>query len=137
MPSTGTPLRVSGISEERAGEQPAPCEPCTGMSRDLRPVRAAQRTESRMQSPAGRSGSHIVPLVGALAAIYLVSQFLRNSVGVIAPDLAAEIGLSAGEIGLLSSAFFFAFAAAQLPLGVRSEERRVGKECRSRWSPYH
>src|SRR3712207_7907792 len=22
-------------------------------------------------------------------------------------------------------------------LGMRSEERRVGKECRSRWSPYH
>ena len=22
-------------------------------------------------------------------------------------------------------------------LGHRSEERRVGKECRSRWSPYH
>ena len=22
-------------------------------------------------------------------------------------------------------------------LNVRSEERRVGKECRSRWSPYH
>ena len=21
--------------------------------------------------------------------------------------------------------------------GTRSEERRVGKECRSRWSPYH
>ena len=21
--------------------------------------------------------------------------------------------------------------------GIRSEERRVGKECRSRWSPYH
>src|SRR5258708_38697943 len=26
----------------------------------------------------------------------------------------------------------FAWAA-----GLRSEERRVGKECRSRWSPYH
>ena len=24
-----------------------------------------------------------------------------------------------------------------LPARVRSEERRVGKECRSRWSPYH
>ena len=24
-----------------------------------------------------------------------------------------------------------------LPFFVRSEERRVGKECRSRWSPYH
>ena len=23
------------------------------------------------------------------------------------------------------------------PDGDRSEERRVGKECRSRWSPYH
>ena len=22
-------------------------------------------------------------------------------------------------------------------VGIRSEERRVGKECRSRWSPYH
>src|SRR5258705_1966007 len=25
----------------------------------------------------------------------------------------------------------------QLEVGYRSEERRVGKECRSRWSPYH
>ena len=24
-----------------------------------------------------------------------------------------------------------------IALGPRSEERRVGKECRSRWSPYH
>src|SRR3989441_12852167 len=27
--------------------------------------------------------------------------------------------------------------AADLPETYRSEERRVGKECRSRWSPYH
>ena len=26
---------------------------------------------------------------------------------------------------------------AQLKIVLRSEERRVGKECRSRWSPYH
>mgnify|MGYP006979348049 CR=1 FL=1 len=25
----------------------------------------------------------------------------------------------------------------QFSAGFRSEERRVGKECRSRWSPYH
>ena len=30
--------------------------------------------------------------------------------------------------------FAVAFALAKL---CRSEERRVGKECRSRWSPYH
>ena len=27
--------------------------------------------------------------------------------------------------------------AFNLPSNLRSEERRVGKECRSRWSPYH
>ena len=31
-----------------------------------------------------------------------------------------------------------AVSAARLAiLDTRSEERRVGKECRSRWSPYH
>ena len=30
----------------------------------------------------------------------------------------------------------FAEALTVLPF-LRSEERRVGKECRSRWSPYH
>ena len=26
---------------------------------------------------------------------------------------------------------------SEVAIKVRSEERRVGKECRSRWSPYH
>ena len=29
------------------------------------------------------------------------------------------------------------FSSSNQIMGVRSEERRVGKECRSRWSPYH
>src|SRR3989441_11615989 len=33
--------------------------------------------------------------------------------------------------------FESAVAAAEIEAAVRSEERRVGKECRSRWSPYH
>ena len=28
-------------------------------------------------------------------------------------------------------------SAQRLAFHLRSEERRVGKECRSRWSPYH
>ena len=28
-------------------------------------------------------------------------------------------------------------SSKQIPTTPRSEERRVGKECRSRWSPYH
>ena len=47
-------------------------------------------------------------------------------------------------VGLTFTALQFATVAAQtgMPGGPgdmhgRSEERRVGKECRSRWSPYH
>lgn len=59
-----------------------------------------------------------IAVVATLGALYIVSQFLRNSVGVIAPNLAAEVGLSPIEIGTLSSAYFFVFAATQLPLGL-------------------
>src|SRR5215813_10685082 len=65
----------------------------------------------------GISGAAIT-LVATLVSIYIVSQFLRNSVGVIAPNLAADLGLSPAEIGLLSSIFFLAFAAVQIPLGM-------------------
>src|ERR1039457_7690605 len=34
-------------------------------------------------------------------------------------------------------AAFLLFEFCQFVTGDRSEERRVGKECRSRWSPYH
>jgi MFS family permease len=57
-------------------------------------------------------------LVATLGGIYVVSQFFRNSVGVIAPNLARELTMSPAEIGLLSSVFFFSFAAAQIPLGI-------------------
>ena len=33
--------------------------------------------------------------------------------------------------------FYMPDTADEIDLSVRSEERRVGKECRSRWSPYH
>jgi predicted MFS family arabinose efflux permease len=62
--------------------------------------------------------SGVAILVGTLVAIYSVSQFLRNSIAVIANDLARELHLSATEVGLLSSAFFLAFAAAQIPVGI-------------------
>jgi MFS family permease len=59
-----------------------------------------------------------IVVFATLCALYMMSQFLRNSVGVIAPDLAAEIQLSAAEIGLLSSVYFLVFGLAQIPLGI-------------------
>ena len=32
---------------------------------------------------------------------------------------------------------FYSMQETETKRGTRSEERRVGKECRSRWSPYH
>src|SRR3989454_11861411 len=61
--------------------------------------------------------------------------------------LACGVGaFSAGIFHLMTHAFFKAllFLAAGSVIhamngeqDMRSEERRVGKECRSRWSPYH
>ena len=44
--------------------------------------------------------------------------------------------------GLSLRQFIFSLCAVVVAVGLyfllkRSEERRVGKECRSRWSPYH
>src|SRR3989475_9269768 len=47
-----------------------------------------------------------------------------------APDLVGGLTLGADPVA-------YAVAAAARAQGMRSEERRVGKECRSRWSPYH
>ena len=44
--------------------------------------------------------------------------------------------LVAAMVLLLLQAWLQAPRTVEIPMS-RSEERRVGKECRSRWSPYH
>ena len=48
--------------------------------------------------------------------------------------LAAPLSASAAESSVLMAS---GGVASVLETERRSEERRVGKECRSRWSPYH
>src|SRR5256886_17323805 len=53
-------------------------------------------------------------------------EFLETSAGVIAAGMSPPLLTQSKKplrLGLI--------------IGIRSEERRVGKECRSRWSPYH
>jgi len=62
------------------------------------------------------------------AAGYFLSYLLRNVNAVIAPELTRELGVSAADLGLLTSAYLLAFSAFQLPLGVlldRYGPRRV------------
>lgn len=60
----------------------------------------------------------IVVLVGVLATATTISQFYRNSVGVIATTLAAELQLTASQLGVVSSSFFLIFALCQIPVGI-------------------
>lgn len=64
------------------------------------------------------STARIIILVAVLCAAYMISQFLRSSTGVIAPDLMQELSLAPQSLGVLSGAFFFSFAASQIPVGL-------------------
>src|SRR5438045_8369922 len=62
----------------------------------------------------------------------------------IALRLAKSHGIDAIRVSLEESSLRAALssgathrASVVMKQGVRSEERRVGKECRYRWSPYH
>lgn len=59
---------------------------------------------------------------------YFLSYLYRSVNAIIAPDLVAEVGLTAADLGLLTAAFFFGFALPQIPLGLlldRFGPRRV------------
>src|SRR5689334_6220790 len=77
-----------------------PCREAAGMT--VESGSALRRGVSPMSAIA-------MAVVATLGVLYIVSQFLRNSVGVIAPNLVAEIGLTPIELGLVSSVYFFVF----------------------------
>lgn len=49
---------------------------------------------------------------------HYLSSLLRNANAVLASHLMGALALTPGELGLLTSAFFFAFALVQLPVGI-------------------
>ena len=64
-----------------------------------------------------------------------VGVIVRHVVEMFDPELKLTLTTDP-EVAMTDADFIF----AQMRVGLyamRSEERRVGKECRSRWSPYH
>jgi sugar phosphate permease len=55
---------------------------------------------------------------------YFLSNFFRAANAVIAGDLMRDLGLSAADLGMMTSLFYAGFAAVQLPLGVALD--RIG-----------
>ena len=66
-------------------------------------------------------------------------QILRSLYEQMMPLCGDMAGVAKGIAGL-GALFYVAYRVWQSLARaepIRSEERRVGKECRSRWSPYH
>src|ERR1039458_7320190 len=116
--------------------------PGNGFVQPGEPVRSDER----------RHGRHLLHIIAVSdAALFLVGDLHQG--GSLPPGGSSEVKLSdeqrlAGELVQLGnplavgSVFVDIVAvdvkkASQPDDVVRSEERRVGKECRSRWSPYH
>src|SRR5258708_39584153 len=75
----------------------------------------------------------IVIAIVVLAALYMRHGMANRNRKTTKQAETAKVGVGPAtnvEKGLLSD-------QARNGLDTRSEERRVGKECRSRWSPYH
>lgn len=53
----------------------------------------------------------------SLALGYMLSQFYRAFLAVLAPTLRDEVGAMPGDLALSSGLWFIAFAAMQLPVG--------------------
>src|SRR2546429_4387457 len=67
--------------------------------------------------------------------VYSWSRFTSIFVGYLVAQALRAYGTT-GVFVIVAAALLVA-AVSVAALGPRSEERRVGKECRSRWSPYH
>ena len=75
-----------------------------------------------------RSGTAWLRLFLPFAAGYFLSYLFRTVNAVIGPVIASELSLPDNALGLLTSTYFLAFGAAQLPLGMlldRYGPRRV------------
>lgn len=53
-----------------------------------------------------------------LAFCFVLCQFLRSSLAVVAPEMVREVPLTPRDLGLITSTFFFAVAITQIPAGM-------------------
>jgi len=96
------------------------------------------------------------PLIITVLSVFLLHEHVRwqrwaatllGFLGVVVACAPGGVGLSWPVVLVLLAALFWAYSnilVRQISQSettvvqmLRSEERRVGKECRSRWSPYH
>jgi predicted MFS family arabinose efflux permease len=65
--------------------------------------------------------------LAALTLAYILSQFFRTSLAVIAPELSRDLDLTTQDLGFLSSVWFIAFAVMQIPVGIALDKYGIRK----------
>ena len=71
-------------------------------------------------------------LVPVLMGVAFLTMLIGTFTGIVQSDVKRMLAFSS-----IAHAGFILLGVFSLVKTTRSEERRVGKECRSRWSPYH
>src|SRR2546422_11742010 len=96
------------------------------------------RWTSGVEATTGPLGQGVATSVGmAIAGRWMARQFNRPGFDLFGYDVYALCGDGCMMEGISGEAASLAGHLQLANLCWRSEERRVGKECRSRWSPYH
>ena len=65
--------------------------------------------------------------IGLLTLAYVLSQFLRSFMAVIAPEFTTDLAVARIQLGALSSAFFVTFTVAQIPAGIALDRFGAGR----------
>ena len=90
--------------------------------------------------PAGATAADDLARAGHKVALLDRAGRIKPCGGAIPPRLVADFDIPDEQIvAKINTARMISPTQRQvdIPIENRSEERRVGKECRSRWSPYH
>src|SRR5256885_6831255 len=152
---TRAPEGIPALADAwRGADQESRLEALRGLGRTANPQAAEE-----ILAWVGEAGLTVpaLPLQSALVACcaerpQLLLPYVQNAQGPLREVLGRTLGeVATPSLGLdllqfvgddldelrAAAARALAHSPSGLAFDVRSEERRVGKECRSRWSPYH
>src|SRR2546422_10960614 len=98
---------------------------------NMGPQHPSSRGVSRMTLPLG--GGTVVAGDAVIGSLHRCHEKLGETLTYVQyPSIASKTDYVAAMTAELAYV-----SAVEKVAKIRSEERRVGKECRSRWSPYH
>src|SRR2546422_5560960 len=134
MKSFAVPWSFAKRSVAMAPRRPLQCAP---LQRQPRPARRSWASTVCIRAPADDS---LRPMFLTSAEAALVRGRFGTPCYVYdraALEAAARAALAFPQVFGFTLRYAMKANPSHAVLGLRSEERRVGKECRSRWSPYH